>query len=153
MSHRTYGIYEAYNEKDELVARGTNADVAMVLGCNKDWINTYARNGTRVKGKFRIEKMGYEKRTLHIQYDRIVRKEKRPKPVPISPEDEILNNQIWNLEHNGNTTVNSNPEKYLKIFNEKGIDCWYEKVQYTTVKGRKEKPHYIFHKHEKQRKV
>lgn len=146
MSHRTYAIYEAFNDKGELIARGTNADVGIVLGCNKDWINNYARNGTKIKGKFRVVKVGEEKRVLHIQYDRITRTYKRPKPKPISPEEEILASQIWNLQHNGNTVVNSNPEKYVKIFKEKGIDCWYEEKQYPTVKGRKEKPHYLFHK-------
>lgn len=121
------GIYEAFNEKNELIARGFKDDVAMVIGCDPHYVSTYARSRCLYKSKFRIEKVKDERRDVEYEFEPCLEK---------NEEKEIPDYILVNVNKYGNCILpDGNPNVYIEYLKTKGYKCKARKGKTVNKKG------------------
>ena len=125
-------IYEALNPKGEVIARGLSEDVSMVIGCKRTTICGSALSGNPIFGKYTIKKL----KRVYTEYE--TQDNPQMEKAKAKRDKEILENQLWNLERNGNNIVVKDLDWHLDYFREHGFDCKATKTTHTNEKRRKE---------------
>ena len=128
-------IYEATNEKGEVIARGVSEDVAMAVGCGKNTVSSNADTGHKFRGKISFKQIG--QKMVDCQTNPNIQKEINERRIS-KVKQEILDGQLRCLRMYGNTSVEDNLEWHLDYFREHGFDCKARKVIYHASKRKKE---------------
>lgn len=128
-------IYEATNEKGEVIARGVSEDVAMAVGCGKNTVSSNADTGHKFRGKISFRQIG--QKMVECQTNPNIQKEIAERRLNRANQ-EILDGLLNGLRLYGNTVVTKNLDWHLDYFREHGFDCKARKVVRSTSKRKKE---------------
>lgn len=118
-TYKMCNVYEAYNQKNELIARGFSDDVSAVIGCSQRALSGI-HDEKIMLNKFRVVYLGKKEKTIEVTAG-----------YTYKQNGETFVERYRELDYYGNTIMSQTEYKnHEKLIEDKGYTAKYTKIKH-----------------------